>query len=94
MVKRDKRLEKLRQNPKNVSLDEFRKVLEDHGFYLDRIVGSHHIFRAETGNRVWKVVVPYHKPIKIIYVRQALEAIDEIGQLDALEEDTNGEFET
>jgi predicted RNA binding protein YcfA (HicA-like mRNA interferase family) len=90
MAKRDKRLHRLQQNPKNVSLDELRQVLEDHGFWLDRVVGSHYIFRAEHGERVWKLTIPYNKPIKIIYVKQALVAIDEIDQLDPPEVDTDG----
>jgi predicted RNA binding protein YcfA (HicA-like mRNA interferase family) len=69
MAKRDKRLQKLHQNPKNVSLEELRQVLEHYGFYLDRIVGGHHVFRAEIGERVWKLVIPFQKPIKIVYVK-------------------------
>jgi predicted RNA binding protein YcfA (HicA-like mRNA interferase family) len=91
MAKRDKRLQKLRRNPKAVSLDELRTVLEDYGFSLDRIVGSHHVFRAEIGERVWKLVSPSNKPIKIIYVKQALEAIDEISQIDPLAGEDDGE---
>ncbi len=91
MAKRDERPQRLRQNPRNVSLDELRQVLEDYGFWLDRIVGSHHIFRAEVGGQVWKVVIPFNKPIKIIYVKQALQAIDEINQLDVSEGESDGE---
>jgi hypothetical protein len=43
MSKRQKRLQKLRQNPRNVSLDELRQVLEDYSFWLDLIVGGHHM---------------------------------------------------
>lgn len=86
MAKRDKRLQKLRQNPRDVSLEELRQILEDHGFWLDRIVGSHHVFRAEVGDKTWKVVIPYHKPIKIIYVKQVILAVDEINELDVSEE--------
>ena len=93
MAKRDKRLQKLRQNPKNVSLDELRQVLENYGFWLDGVVGSHYIFRANFGERVWKLTIPYNKPIKIIYVKQALVAIDQISQLSSLEDDPDGEPE-
>src|SRR5260221_13538468 len=90
MAKREKRLQKLRQNPRNVSFDELRQVLEDHGFTLARITGSHHIFVAEIGEQVWKLTIPFHKPIKTTYIRTALNAIDEInaGQNpDAADED-------
>jgi len=39
MTKRQKRLQKLRQNPKDVSFEELRQVLEDHGFVLDHATG-------------------------------------------------------
>ena len=52
MTKRDKRLERLRQSPKNVSLDTLKQVLEAYGFWLDRIVGSHHVFRAQVGTKI------------------------------------------
>lgn len=90
LSKREKRLQKIRQNPKNVSLEDLAKLLEDYGFWLDHVTGSHHIFRAEHGNSVWKLTIPYQKPIKIVYVRQALTAIDEIRQLQS-EEDENGD---
>ncbi len=93
MARRDKRLQKLRQNPKNVSLDDLRQVLEDYGFWLDRIVGSHHVFRAEIDQRVWKLTIPFNKPIKIIYVKQALAAIDEISQYDLSGGEADGESE-
>lgn len=87
MVKFYKRLQKLRQSPKNVSLQELQQVLESFGFQLDRVSGSHYIFRAELGERVWRLTIPHHKPIKIIYVKQAIIAIDEIIQLqDELDE--------
>ncbi|HLY28140.1 MAG TPA: type II toxin-antitoxin system HicA family toxin [Aggregatilineales bacterium] len=81
MTKREKRLQKLRQNPKDVSLDELRQILESEGFNLDHSAGSHHVFRAKVDNEVIKVVIPFARPIKIVYVKQALAAIDRIIQL-------------
>lgn len=78
MTKRDKRLEKLKQNPKDVSLSELSQVLEDYGFWLDRTVGSHYVFRAEIGAQVWKLTRPFNKPINTVYVKQALQSIEEI----------------
>lgn len=81
MTKCDKRLQKLRQNPKNVTFEELRKILEDHGFWLDRIAGSHHIIQQEIGERAWTLTIPFNRPIKIAYVKQTLQAIDEIDEL-------------
>jgi predicted RNA binding protein YcfA (HicA-like mRNA interferase family) len=76
MTKREKRLQKLRQNQNNVSLDELRQVLEAEGFTLDHVTGSHHVFRARSGEEVLTVVIPYARPVKPVYVHQVLEVID------------------
>lgn len=79
MSKREKRLAKLRENPNNVSFDELVLVLEDFGFEQRPAKGtSHRFFRAQIGNNVWSITIPYHRPVKAIYVRQALEMINEI----------------
>lgn len=85
MSKRKKRLEKIRQNPKNVSFEELRKVLEDFGFELVRSKGSHHAFKHELVGDLF--VVPYRRPfIKVVYVVEALDLIDQV-----VESETNNE---
>lgn len=77
MSKRKKRLERIRQNPKNVSFQDLRQVLEDHGFVLDRVVGSHHTFKRKEGDEI--IVVPYTRAqLQSVYVRRALELIDQV----------------
>jgi hypothetical protein len=89
MTKRQKRLERIRQNPKTVTFEELRQVLEDHWFILGRSVGSHHHFRAEVGADTYHLSVPYKRPyIKPAYVKQALEMIDIIA--DKLSETKEG----
>lgn len=78
MTKRDKRLKKLRQNPKDVSFDELKQVLEDFGFVHVRSSGSHHTFIAIIGDKNWRLTIPFNRPIKTPYIKQSLEAIDEI----------------
>lgn len=91
MSKREKRLQKLRQNSKNVSFEALKQVLEDYGFEHIRTSGSHHTFIAVIGDKNWRLAVPFHRPIKQPYVREALKAIDEILQLEQTqEEDTDG----
>ena len=80
MAKRDKRLQKLRQNPNNASFDDLRQVLESEGFALDHSTGSHSIFRIQSGDQVLRVVIPFARPIKPVYVRQAITAIDALRQ--------------
>jgi predicted RNA binding protein YcfA (HicA-like mRNA interferase family) len=44
MTKVDKKNQKIRKNQNNVKFQDFVTWLEDNGFSLDRINGSHHIF--------------------------------------------------
>jgi predicted RNA binding protein YcfA (HicA-like mRNA interferase family) len=78
MSKRKKRLERLRQNPKNVSLDDLQIVLEDYGFEFKQTVGSHHTFSVEIGGKLRLLVIPFRRPVKPIYVKKALKLIDQI----------------
>ena len=78
MTKREKRLQRMRQNPRNVSFETLRKVLEDYGFVLQRSSGSHWSFSVQIGVRLRLLVVPYRKPVKPVYIREAIKLIDEI----------------
>jgi predicted RNA binding protein YcfA (HicA-like mRNA interferase family) len=95
MSRREKRLRKLRQNPKNVSLEELSQVLTDFGFWLDTVNGSHHVFRNSLQNKAWKLTIPFRKPVLAIYVKQAIVAIDEViaeqNTLEMSEEITNND---
>ncbi|MBC8440394.1 MAG: type II toxin-antitoxin system HicA family toxin [Deltaproteobacteria bacterium] len=44
MTKADKKNKKIRRSQNNIKFQEFVTWLEDNGFSLDRISGSHHIF--------------------------------------------------
>ena len=90
MTKRDKRLQRIRRNPKNVSFEALRQVLEDHGFTLERVSGSHHMFRAASLDQVWVLNVPLRKPhVKLAYVLEALRAIDAIQETISQESEEN-----
>jgi predicted RNA binding protein YcfA (HicA-like mRNA interferase family) len=78
MSKRQKRLERIRQNPNNVALADLRHVLEDYGFQYLRTVGSHYTFSYELGGKTHLFVVPFKRPVKPIYVKRALKIIDQI----------------
>ena len=78
MSKRKKRLERIRQNPKNVSLDDLRLVLEDYGFEYKQTVGSHYTFSYILGGQVELFVVPFRRPVMPVYVKRAIKLIDQI----------------
>jgi predicted RNA binding protein YcfA (HicA-like mRNA interferase family) len=56
-----------------VRFSELQDMLEAYGWRLDRVRGSHHIFRRGTE----KLSVPYRRPhVLVAYVRQALKATE------------------
>jgi hypothetical protein len=80
LTKREKRLQKIRQNPRNVSFGQLRQVLEDYGFVMRKSSGTSHLyFRAQAKGRVWTITIPFKKPhVKTSYVKMALKMIEEI----------------
>ena len=76
-VRRDKLLEKLKNQPNNVTFGDVRKLLETEGFILDRISGSHHIFCK--GSIIF--AIPTHRNrVKVVYVKRVIEIIEEHGK--------------
>ncbi|MXY36651.1 MAG: type II toxin-antitoxin system HicA family toxin [Dehalococcoidia bacterium] len=76
MARRERRIERLRRSQTDVSPEQLRAALESVGFELVNIVGSHWHYRHPA--RPGLVSVPFRRPIKRTYVREALEAIDEV----------------
>ncbi|AFY61066.1 type II toxin-antitoxin system HicA family toxin [Synechococcus sp. PCC 6312] len=73
MPKKDKLLQLLRNSPNNARFTDICQLLELSGYLLDRITGSHHIFKK--GEVIF--VVPVHnKRVKAIYVRRVVELIE------------------
>jgi predicted RNA binding protein YcfA (HicA-like mRNA interferase family) len=44
MTKREKLFDRIKNNPKDVTFSDLRKLLEQEEFTLERITGSHHVF--------------------------------------------------
>lgn len=77
MSKREKLLESLKRSPNNATFDQIRKLLEQENFTLERITGSHHVFRK--GATIF--IVPVHKnKVKAVYVKRVIEIIEEYGK--------------
>ncbi len=70
MTKADKREQKIRQNPANVSLEDFESLINRYGYIKDS--GNHP--KAKIGN----FTMPYKRenPVKICYVKELLIIID------------------
>ncbi len=57
MSKREKLFDKLRNSPQNATFADVRKLLQQDGFSLERIAGSHPVFKR--GEITF--VIPVHK---------------------------------
>ncbi|MCA9912537.1 MAG: type II toxin-antitoxin system HicA family toxin [Anaerolineae bacterium] len=90
MTKREKRLQKIRQNPRNVRYDDLITVLEDFGFTIHHGKGSHIGLRLETEEQTIKftIVKPHEtKFVKSVYVKMALKEIDRVIEASESEEE-------
>ena len=69
-----KLLKRLKNNPRGVTFEELRTLLSQEGFKLDRVTGSHHIFKRSGVT----FVIPVHQNrVKSVYVRRVIELIEE-----------------
>ncbi len=77
MTKREKRLEKIRRNPKNVSKEELDLVLTDYGFVRREGKGSHTVYQHP--DQETPIVVAAHgKHVPAYIVKQVLDVIDRL----------------
>ncbi len=85
MPPRERRLQKARQTPKSVQFDELCRIYEDHGFTVRQGKGSH--FRAKLpGTAIVRTFVR-RNPVREVYVKEALKAIEEARALGFIEGD-------
>jgi predicted RNA binding protein YcfA (HicA-like mRNA interferase family) len=74
MTKRVKLFDKLKNNPNDATFAQIEKLLIAEEFVLDRVSGSHHIFKRR--NTIF--VIPVHKnKVKGVYVCRVIEIIEE-----------------
>lgn len=75
MSRKEKLLERLKNNPNDATFADIRAMLEQEGFQLDRVSGSHHVFKREDVI----FVVPVHKNrVKSVYVKRAVAIIEDL----------------
>jgi len=76
MTKTHKKNHKIRINPGNVKFQDFVSWLEDSGFSLDRVSGSHHIFVHPTIETPVNAQKKKDGTAKTYRVKQAIKIID------------------
>jgi len=69
-----KLLERLKNNATGVTFDDVRTLLFREGFRLDRITGSHHVFKKSDVT----FVIPVHSNrVKSVYVKRVIELVEQ-----------------
>ena len=75
MTQREKALQKIRNNPREVRFNDLAKVLEQHGFEIRKTGGSHQVFMRGQ----YRIIVPFRRPHLFEYVvKDALKILDKI----------------
>lgn len=78
MTQREKLLERIRSNPKDVRFEDLDKLLQWYGFECRSSGGSHYVYKKK-GCR--PITIPRHKPVKTVYVKMVLRLIEESSEL-------------
>lgn len=79
--KREKLLESMKNNPKDVPFEQIDALLMYYGCTRRQASkGSSHYFYTHPAVP-YPVNIPRHKPVKAIYIKQALEMIDQIREV-------------
>ncbi len=76
MTKADKKNQRIRSNPKNIKFQDFASWLEDNGFILDRISGSHHIYVHPNIETPINAQKKKDGKAKAYQIKQAIKLID------------------
>ena len=76
MTKADKLNNKIRRNPNNVKIQDLISWLENNGFSLDRVNGSHHIFVHPIIETPINIQKKKDGTAKTYQVKQAIKIID------------------
>jgi len=68
----EKLIEKMKNQPRGIRLEEAEKVLAAYGYYFKRQRGSHRHYINDNGD-----LITLKEPLKISYVNEILERIGE-----------------
>ncbi len=81
MSKRDKELERIRRNIRNVRFEDLDKILRSYGFDVSQPRGGSSHYSYTRGQ--YLIVMARHEPfVHFKTVRDALDALDEIIELE------------
>jgi predicted RNA binding protein YcfA (HicA-like mRNA interferase family) len=72
----EKLIEAIKRNPKDVPWGDIDKVLKYYGFNCRHRGGSHYNYYHPELSEI--LTIPRRRPVKAIYVKQALELIEKL----------------
>jgi hypothetical protein len=75
MAKRDKLIERMRNNPLDWRIEDLQSIADDFGIPYRQHGTSHVYFYAASKQGL---SVPAHRPIKPVYIKQFLKMLDEV----------------
>ena len=76
MTTADKTLDRMKNNPRDLRIDDLLSVAERYGIEVRNSGGSHHVFSVR--GIPDSLCVPAHRPIKPVYVKRFIVLIDTI----------------
>ena len=88
MTKQEKRLQKMRDNPKTVSYSDFVHVLEDFGYDIRMGKGSHRGAKLTIGERGWRLTfVQPHGKRKFMHPEAVKDLLIQITEIEDISSD-------
>ena len=78
MTRKEKLLQKMKNNPKSVKFEDIDKIMREVGFERRQPSrgSSHYTYSYKDKT----LTVPYNRPfIKVIYIKMALQILEELG---------------
>ena len=82
MTQREKRHERIINNPADVDFGDVKPWLQGFGFRLERVVGSHHIFRHPITKAKLNFQPDRSGKAKTYQVKQAIKAIESVKEME------------
>ena len=80
MSKKDKQLQAIRNNPKNVRFETIRSILINAGFEETMPSGGSSHYTYHKG--IYRITIPKKKPVNKIYIENVIEIIDKLSEED------------
>ena len=76
LSKKDKRLQTIRSNPKNVKFETIQSILLSYGFIETTPNGGSSHYTYHKG--IYRITIPKDKPVNQIYIKQSIKIIDKL----------------